>query len=202
MKSATHEIIPTIGSPFEGGFYGGQIRIGDKVFAVAWAPKALGTINAIWLPSHTQVPNADSCCDSMANTIAMAEAGSPLAQQALKLSINELSDWCVPARDVLELGYRYLKPTDDENVCSFRDGDNPSSIPAGYPYTESSPVQTDVEAFRAGGPEAFDPVWHWSSTQSSAFNAWIQTFAYGITYYDDKKCEASARVCRMIQLNP
>ena len=33
-----------------------------------------------------------SCYDSMANTIAMAEAGSPIAKQALGLEINGYAD--------------------------------------------------------------------------------------------------------------
>lgn len=202
MKHSAQETTPAIGTPFEGGFYGGQIRINDHIFAIAWAPKAQGTTRAIWLPGYTDVPNAASCFDSMANTKAMAEAGSPLAQWALGLSIGGLTDWCVPARDVLELGYRLLKPTDEENSCSFRDGDNPSSLPAGYPCTEQSPAQTTAESFRSGGPEAFEANWHWSSTQYSSGYAWTQTFGGGYTGYRNKRYEASARACRMIQLNP
>ncbi len=167
MNHKTIVIPEVFGAAFEGGFYGGKIRIGVAVFAIAWAPKALGETRAIWLPSYTDVPNAASYFDSMANTKAMAEAGSPLAKWALDLSVNGHNDWCIPARDVLELGYRHLKPTDQENSCSFRDGDNPSSIPSGYPYTEESPAQTLAEAFKAGGAEAFEPDWHWSSTQYS-----------------------------------
>ena len=204
MKSTiTEHLVPTAyGVPFEGGFYGGKIRICDVIFAIAWAPKAFGETSSIWLPSYTQVPNAASCFDSMANTKAMAEAGSPLGQWALSLNINGIDDWCVPARDVLELGYRYLKPSAEENSALFRDGDNPSSIPAGYPYTEKFPAQTTAEAFRTGGPEAFDEVWHWSSTQYSSNYAWIQGFRDGNTGGNFKKYEARARACRMIQLTP
>jgi hypothetical protein len=193
------------GAPFEGGFYGGQIRShgGRKLFAIAWAPKALGEASEmIWLPSYKDVPNAASCFHSMDNTVAMAEAGSPLAQWARGLNINGHTDWCIPARDVLELAYRHLKPTDYENSASFRDGDNPSSVPAGYPYTEQDPQQTKAEAFRDGGPEAFETAWYWSSTQYSSGLAWGQGFSYGGQYYDSKKFEARARAVRLIQLNP
>jgi hypothetical protein len=204
MKSSTAEILvpDTFGTPFEGGFYGGKIRIFDGVFAIAWAPKALGETTSLWLPSYTQVPNADSCFDSMANTLAMAEAGSPLGIWARGLNINSKQDWCIPARDVVELGYRHLKPGTYANACSFRDGDNPSSIPAGYPYTEQFPVQTVSEAFRKGGAEAFDEAWYWSSTQYSASYAWIQDFDDGGQRGGSKKFEARARACRLIQLNP
>ncbi len=190
------------GTPFEGGFYGGKIRSGEKIFAVVWAPKALGETEMIWLPSYKDVPNATSCFHSMDNTVAMAEAGSPLAQWARGLNIDGKTDWCIPARDVLELAYRHLKPTDNENSASFRDGDNPSSIPAGYPYTEELPAQTAAEAFRKGGAEAFDPVWYWSSTQYSSIIAWGQYFDNGFQNYNYKKAEARARAVRLIQLNP
>jgi len=190
------------GTPFEGGFYGGKIRSGEKIFAVVWAPKALGETSMIWLPSYKDVPNATSCFHSMDNTVAMAEAGSPLGQWARGLDIDGKTDWCIPARDVLELGYRYLKPTTYENSTSFRDGDNPSSLPAGYPYTEQLPAQTTAEAFRKGGAEAFEEAWYWSSTQYSSHYAWTQGFDDGGQYYYDKKFEARARAVRLIQLNP
>lgn len=204
MESSTAEtLVPaTYGAPFEGGFYGGQIRIGVAIFAIAWAPKAHGETMAFWLPSYTEVPNAASCFDSMANTKAMAEAGSPLGKWALGLDINGHRDWCVPARDVLELGYRLLKPGTDVNSCSFRDGDNPSSIPAGYPYTNEAPAQTLAEAFRSGGDEAFDEDWYWSSTQGSASGAWSQDVSAGDQDGHDKNFVGRARACRLIQLNP
>ena len=204
MEHASANILipAAYGDPFEGGFYGGQIRIGDAIFVIAWAPKALGETREIWLPSYTQVPNAASCFDSMANTKAMADAGSPLGKWALELDINGFTDWCIPARDVLEMGYRYLKPGTDTNSCSFRDGDNPSSVPAGYPYVNNSPEQTTAEAFRTGGGEAFEEEWYWSSTQYSADIAWNQLFDDGYTNASSKGYEAVGRACRMIQLSP
>ncbi len=188
---------------FEGGFYGGTINShgGTKKFAIVWAPKALGEKKSIWLPSYTDVPNAASCFHSMDNTVAMAEAGSPLAKWALGLEINGHKDWCIPARDVLELAYRNLKPGTDENSASFRDGDNPSSIPAGYPYTEQSPIQTTADVFREDGPEAFEQRWYWSSTQYSEGYAWYQFFGHGYQGYSLKSYEALARAVRLIQLS-
>jgi hypothetical protein len=191
------------GAPFEGGFYGGKILShgGAKIFGIAWAPKPF-EFRAIWLPSYKDVPNACSCFHSMDNTIAMADAGSPAAQKILGMSINGHTDWCLPARDVLELGYRNLKPGTGENSASFRDGDNPSSIPAGYPYTEGSPVQALAEAFRTGGAEAFEEAWYHSSTQYSSNLAWGQGFDGGSQDPYDKKFEALWRPVRLIQLNP
>lgn len=192
----------TFGAPYEGGFYGGLIRgHGDrKVFAIAWAPKALGDLEGIWLPSGADVPGASSCVHSMDNTLALAEAGSELAQRILALDINGKTDWCMPARDVLELGYRHLKPTTQRNWMTFRDGDNPSSLPAGYPYTADTPRQTTVEAFQQGGPEAFEDAIYLSSSQCSASAVWCQGFDGGRQDDDDKEFSARARACRLILL--
>ena len=201
--TATPEIqVPAeIGAPFEGGFYGGKIRVGLVICAIVWAPKAEGEITGQWLDSYTDVPGATSCFDSMANTKAMAEAGSTIAQQALAASIGGHTDWCVPARDVLEMGYRYLKPTTEENDV-YRYGDNPSSIPAGYPYTATSPEQTTVEAFQDGNSEAFDEAWYFSSTQYSEYDAWDQTFFNGTQLIIIKGYERRVRFVRLIPLNP
>jgi hypothetical protein len=193
--------LPSVGQPLEGGFYGGKIQINGALFAVIWAPKAPGETEAVWLPSRKQVPNATSFCDSMANTVAMAEAGSPLAQWARGLDIGGHTDWCIPARDVLELAYRHLKPTDCPTGNYFRDGDNPSSVPVGYPYSATQILKTTVEAFQEGGPEAFADEWYWASTQYSEDCAWYQDFGNG-----DQGCskddEFRARAVRMIPLNP
>jgi hypothetical protein len=191
--------LPLIGQPFEGGYYGGLICIYVETFAVIWAPKEHGSLLGAWNDQATHT-DATSCCDSMANTIAMAAAGSALAEQALSLEINGHHDWCIPARDVLELGYRHLKPTTHTTACTFRDGDNPSSLPAGYPYTDSL-QQTTVEHFRADGSQAFDPAWHWSSSQYSADYAWYQGFGNGFQDSSGKKCQARARAVRMVQVS-
>jgi hypothetical protein len=132
----------------------------------------------------------------------MARAGSELAQWALDLEIDGTKGWCLPARDVVELGYRRFKPTTGPNWATFRDGDNPSALPAGYPYTDVYPPQTTAEAFRKGGAEAFEPVIYWTSTQSSAGSAWLQTFLYGNQSYYGKVAQFRARACRLILLNP
>ena len=192
--------LPAHGAPYAGGYFGGIVRINDALHAIAWAPKAEGETKGAWLPSYTDVPGAASCFDSMANTVAMAEAGSAIANWARGLTIGGHTDWCVPARDVLELAYRHLKPGDQENAESFRDGDNPSSVPAGYPYTEQTPAQTEVAAFRDGGDQAFDQAWYWASTQYSGDYAWYQYFYYGFQDSYVKKSEARVRAVRLIPL--
>ena len=116
----------------------------------------------------------------------------------LALDINGFADWYLPSRDELEICYRNLKPTENENNCSFRDGDNASSVPVGYPYTKTNPAQTSVEAFKDGGEQAFDPVWYWSSTQYSARSAFIQHFDAGDHDFYPKDHECCARPVRRL----
>jgi hypothetical protein len=185
----------TFGSPVEGGFFAGYINMPDGPYGIAVAPKALGELRGQWGKRGVDVPGARSYFDCRANTLAMAEAGSVLAQKALALSINGCSDWSIPSRDVLELAYRNLRPTTRENYV-YRNGDNPSSLPPGYPYTEDLPTQTLATAFQADGAEAFETEWYWSSTQFSAASAWFQPFYYGRQCYYVKYAECLARAVR------
>ena len=202
MNHPTLSTLPAIGLSLHGGHFGGIVRIGEHMHAIIWAPKAHGETSAIWLPEPQLIPGATSCNDSMANTKAMADAGSPLAQWALGLNINGYTDWCIPARDVLELAYRHLKPTTHKTGGHFRDGDNPSSVPAGYPYAHSPINQTTVQAFQADQPEAFEPEWYWSSTCYNAASAWGQDFYDGDQVSITQNDELRARAVRLIQLNP
>ena len=190
--------IPTVpGTPFEGGFYVGRFRIGNDTFALIVSPQASGELpRGPWGAYGTNVPGTSSCCDGLANTLALAESGNAQAKEALALDIAGHTDWYLPSRDELELMYRALKPTAQESICSFRDGDNPSSLPAGYPYTESEPAQTEAEAFRKGGAEALEAGWYWSSTQCSAFTAWFQHFVDGGQFDYAKDYELRARAVR------
>ena len=185
------------GQPFEGGFYGGKILLPMGIFALAWAPKSTEIKGCIGVHEA----DAYDYADSRANTMALAAAGSHLAQAALAANINGHADWLLPARDVLELGYRLLKPTTMENDASWRDGENPNSVPPGRHYTEQLPVQTTSDLFRAGGTEAFDPHWHLSSTLYSAGRAFCQHFGYGGQYVAPAiSFEVRARFVRLIQL--
>jgi len=214
MENSPVIAIPTEpGTPFAGGFYAGRLHVGDSLFALIVAPKAAGETSGPWLAgpdddaaeegdddaSATGVPGACSYCDGLANTNALAEVGSGLANWARGLAIGEHTDWYVPSRDELEILYRAFKPTPQKN-WTWRHGDNPSSVPVGYPYTETAPAQTCAQAFQAGGAEAFEPTWHWSSTQYSDDGAWGQYFNVGNQNDDDKSYEGRVRAVRRIQI--
>lgn len=188
-------ILPEIGQPYGGGFVSGFYLQDGKRY-VSITAGAEHELTGEWGEYGVKIEGADSLTDSRANTEAMAAAGSELAQQVLALEIGGHTDWAIPARDVQELQYRNLKPTIDKNYAWGRDGENHSSLPAGKLYSEELPVQTTVEAFKAGGPEAFRPDWYWSSSQRSADLAFGMYFTGGGQFYDGKGYELRVRPVR------
>ncbi|HFH3019521.1 hypothetical protein KK479_007255 [Pseudomonas aeruginosa] len=98
--------------------------------------------------------------------------------------------------------YRVCKPTTDENWCSFRDGDNPSSLPPGYPYTAVAPGQSPIAIFQDGGEEALEARSYWTSTQTGPLSAWIQGFGDGYQLYDYKGYARPAFAVRRIKVTP
>ena len=192
--------VPEIGQPFGGGFFTGIYQQDGKRYAVITAPAAYEQ-EGEWGEYGEKIEGARSLTDSRSNTEAMAAAGSELAKKVLALEIGGFTDWAIPARDVQELQYRHLKPTTQENYCWGRDGENPSSLPVGELYTEESPVQTTVEAFKAGGPEAFQPRWYWSSTQRSAYYAFGMNFVDGYQDFSGKYNELRVRPVRSVLID-
>lgn len=193
--------LPAIGAALAGGYYAGLLNLNGQLSALIVAPKEGGETESKWNDRNTRVAGACSFFDGHANTVAMAEAGSPLAKWAQALSIGGFTDWHLPARDQLELLYRKFKPTDADNWC-YR-GDNPSSVPVGYAYDLQTPARTKVEAFAEGGAEAFsDDDWYWSSTQYAGDEsyAWCQGFDGGDQVSNLKSCEGRARAVRCIPL--
>ena len=186
---------PAIGEAFGGGFFAGLIRIGSATYGLIVAPKLAGEISGEWGPRDT-VEGAGSFFDGVANTQAMAYAGSDVAALVRGLVIGGNTDWYIPSRDELEICYRNLKPTDESNYCGS--GDNPSAYLPSYAYTPDAPPQTTVEAFRKSGAEALNPSWYWSSTQSAGieYAAWAQAFDTGIQFGGDKGHKGRVRAVR------
>ena len=191
-----------IGTAMEGGTFGGIINVNGTHKGIIWAPKQTGQIESIQIhPSRKMVEGAGSPNDCQANMKALIDAGSPAAMQIAALNIDGFNDWLIPSRDVLELGYRHFKPTGMRNYCSWRDGENPNSVPPGWIYTEETPAQTTLDAFREGGPEAFDAAWYWSSTVLPAGDtAFFQGFTYGRQLNRNLSAECRVRAVRLIQL--
>jgi len=201
MDTNTTVALPAIGMPFEGGFFAGRFKVGEQLFALVVSPKAEGEHDERqWSKGPGRVKGALSFNDGRANTEAMALAGSGLGQWALGLAIGGHKDWYIPSRDELELVYRNLKPTANENAC-WR-GDNLSSVPQGWSYMPNDPAQTALPDFREGGAEALEADYHWTSTQAAGDSdfAWIQAFTNGSQSLDLKGTRSYARAVRRVPL--
>ena len=181
------------------GYYAGRIRIGEQVFALIVAPKTEGEHqDAPWNKSSKMVEGATPYFDGLANTKAMADAGSNLALWAQGLDIGGNTDWYLPSQDELEIIYRNLKPTTETNALRGRSGINLSAVIPTYPYTTDLPTQTQAEAFQQGGEQAFDEAWYWTSTQHASHSgcAWGQRFSRGGQGSRRKVNEFRARAVR------
>ena len=190
------------GTPVAGGFFARALRINGRPHAVIVSNKEEGEFTAqIWNGDLKRVAGALSFYDGLANTRAMARAGSEIAKRVLKLRIGGVDGWCIGARDQTEVLYRVFKP--GVYTCDqWRSGDNPSSIPPGYPYAKKDMVQTAVKAFRKGGAEALEEEAYWTSTQYGPGSdcAWYLRFYDGYQSYLLKSAELRVRVLRMISI--
>ena len=107
-----------------------------------------------WGEYGKKIKGADLQFDGLANTVAMAAAGSELA-----LRIRELPGDCyLPSRFESALLYAMLRD-------QIKQGD-----------------------------------WYWTSTQTSAGNAWVQDFSYGIQNDNIKYSTGRARAVRRLSL--
>jgi hypothetical protein len=212
---------PAIGEFYQGGYVAGMIKVSGVVYYVIVAPKATGQSSttlqykttADASPTATQTLN-----DGFAATAAMVAAGNhPAAAFCDGLTINGYSDWYLPARDELELCYRNLKPDTTANSTVSRTasaytypegndvsgdtiGVNRNSVSVGSGYTASGyPFQTNVALFQSGGAEAFSfGNRYWSSSESSATNAWAQVFDDGIQSSRSKTINQFVRAVRRV----
>ncbi|MDE3023248.1 MAG: DUF1566 domain-containing protein [Pseudomonadota bacterium] len=188
----------------DGGFYAGHIRLDDgQAFALIVAPKSTGEYKStIWIPDYKDVPGAKSFNDGLANTRAMAEEGSELAQWALNLRMDGHEDWYIPSMDELEVIYRNLKPSTEKNSCWARSGINLSSIVPSRPYTPEFPLQTQAELFKSGAEQTFESSLYWSSSQhiEDGNYAWCQDFYDGYQGYGNTGNELRARAVRRLAI--
>lgn len=92
--------LPTkIGTPYGGGHYAGVLFINGKPHIQIAAPRAEGEFaGVVWNANGKPVSGAVSYCDGLANTKAMARAGSALAKRILALRIGGHKDWHLPSR--------------------------------------------------------------------------------------------------------
>jgi hypothetical protein len=173
-------------------------------YRVIVSPKSTGEASSrMYKNANTSAPTA---CQTVAEgylaTMAMVAAGDasiyPAAWFCKNLNIGGKTDWYLPARDELELCWRNLKPTAANNyitadrhdsTINYKSlgalddydpyhGRNLNSSPAGAAYTTTVPAQVANVLFQTGGAQAFayGSFFYWSSSETSASNAWLQNW--------------------------
>jgi len=166
--------LPAIGTPMGGGFFAGRLAFDGAPYGFIVSPKLLGErADLRWGHSDVSVPGARSLHDGWANTLALAEAGSEAAQWLRSLTIGGNDDWYWPSRkEKSHLADVFM------------------------PGAGANPEQTLAEAFKKGGPEAFEEAWYWTSTEFSPGCAWLQNFTSGLQDYGLKDFRNRVRAVR------
>jgi hypothetical protein len=102
----TRRAVPMLGEAWEeqGGIYIGLLRDGNKEYHNIIALE--GELTGVkWGERGKEISGCDSDCDGLANTEAMAAAGSELARDIIRMRLHGLDDWALPARHQLRLAY-------------------------------------------------------------------------------------------------
>jgi len=195
-------VFPNIGAPYGGGYIGGKISVLGVQYYLIVAPKASGEVSGKTWGTYGVTTGFTSVINGPINSAGEAALGS--AYQAATfcegLTIGGYSDWYLPAKNELEVLYYFLKPTTDANNTSS--GSNANAVspePISTNYTSGSPAQTSAGiGFRDGETNAFASSQYWSSTESSANDAWRQSFYGGYQNYTVKYDSGYARAVRII----
>lgn len=194
---------PAIGSAYQGGYYVGRMVVDGLIYRLIVSPK-LYEQQKLMKSSFSFLPEGTtSLIDGWANTQAMfnqpnSQTDYPAAYYCRTLNISGYTDWYLPSRDELELIYRNLKPTTEQNITAggtipligpatdgYPYGQNLNSLPRQInPYTVSDPAQTQVAIF-TNGSQNLAPQTFWSSsrTVNEPSYAWGITLTNGSYYW-------------------
>ena len=92
--------VPAIGAQLAGGTCLGHVFVNGNPFALIVPPKAVREHEpTVWNGALKRVAGATSYFDGWSNTLAMADAGSEIAQWALAQRIEGFGDWFIPSRN-------------------------------------------------------------------------------------------------------
>ena len=169
MKLLKLPKLPALGAPAGGGFFAGVYLQGNTLRKLFVASEEGELVDQAYHSSFARIAGALSLEDGLANTRAMAKAGSVLAQKMLELRIGGHKDWCLGARDQAYTAWKNLK----FNTAG-------------------------AALLKKKGGGAFADAVYWTSTQSAATDvfAWVQYFLTGYQYHWHKDHRHRGRAVR------
>jgi hypothetical protein len=171
-----------IGASYGGGYFAGQITQSGTVYNLVVSPKASGENTSKQWASGSSTTGFTSLVDGPTNSAGLAALGASYAAATFceGLTIGGYTDWYLPARNELEVAFYFLKNSALVNYTAGGNlGSNANAVlpePTSTNYTLTVPPQTTVSGFQVGGSEAFASQTHWSSSESTSANAWLQYF--------------------------
>lgn len=205
-------MIPTrIGQIVSGCMFVGVNWVKNCAYAILVSPTNTETRLQFKL-NHTRSSKSQSVVDGYFNTHRQNNSLHPAAQYCASLVVNGSGNFYLPAKNELELCYRFLKPTSRANFTYSNNthrgnlstpcGSNNSSIPVGAPYTEQTPEQTQLIDLKF----KFTTNWYLTSTESSAGTALslMQYFSNGVQHRNYKTAVYRVRAIRrhlIIEIN-
>jgi len=168
--------LPTIGLPFAGGFFAGELALAGGRYALVVAPKAEGEkLNLEYKKKDRNTADGtDSNDDGLFNSKQINDANHPAAQFCQSLKIGGFDDWYMPSRDELAMLWRNLGPR-----------------------RKNTP-----DLFHEEGAEAFNPTWYWSSTEHASYShlAWSFNFNGGYQGNTNKYLSFGVRAVRRLKI--
>ena len=199
-------VLPPIGSPLQGGFYYGKIKIGAITYALVVSPRASGEVNGPPMQDDTEYTFMGNVSTNdgktiQANMVAHGIAKFPTQQAVMALNIGGYTDWYIPSKDEMEIMYRALKPTTTPNNTSS--GINASAVPPTTTnYTPSVPARTTLADFRTSGANYLTADYYYTATQGSSGPtfAHAKRFTSGIDSQDQIWFDYPVRAIRRIAL--
>lgn len=205
-----------------GGYYaGGNILVDGKEYAIFVEPlEGSATFSTEYFNGTPyQISGSNSPYNGRQNTQNMLLNYDintlPAVKYCTDLTTNGFNDWHLPSVEELDICYRYLKPTTDQNFVNdpvlgqyASRSINQYSNPYGDQYTTNDPAQTSVTEFKVGNSEAFDigaggdqRIYLSSSVtpiQETGFSIYVHTFHEGFpslftqSNADDRVCKVRA----------
>ena len=188
-----------LGDPFEGGYYGGAMKIGNTIYALIVSPTSFGKLSGLYYTTNTNASltttefNAMIPYDGYNNTQILFQKYSNFnaTNNSLLYAISQVNngmglngesytDWYIPSIHEWLIVYRNLNPIDSSVVGE-------SGAKFAYPCVlcgNTVPVTTHP-LFKKGGTETFDLPWaypnYYRYITSTFFSAsgFVVTLPYG-----------------------